>query len=86
MLLAAGWADSFVPRESLHDLLLDPNEVVDLAGDAAHAHVLDDLRGRLDRWMEETDDPLRHGEVPAPPGAEYNTADQRSASETPVRV
>ena len=86
VLLAAGWADSIVPRESLHDLLLDPNEAVDLAGDASHAHVLEDLRGRLDRWMEETDDPLRHGDVPAPPGAEFNTADQRSASETPVRV
>ena len=83
---AAGWADSVVPRESLHDLLLDPDEVVNLAEDAAHAHVLDDLRARLDRWMEETDDPLRHGDVPAPPGAEYNTADQRSASEPPVRV
>ena len=41
---------------------------------------------RLDRWMEETDDPLRHGDVPAPPGAEYNTADQRSAGEPAVRV
>lgn len=86
VLLAAGWADSIVPRESLHDLLLDPNEAIDLADDPSHAHVLEDLRARLDRWMEETGDLLRHGDVPAPPGAELNTVDQRSASEPPVRV
>jgi len=30
------------------------------------------MRGRLDRWMERTDDPLLRGDVPAPSGAQVN--------------
>jgi hypothetical protein len=44
------------------------------------------MRRRLDAWMEETHDPLRHGEVPAPAGAELNLTDQRSADDATVRA
>lgn len=80
-LLAAGWADTVVPREQLYDLVLDPEEGHDLADDPGHAAVVADLRGRLDRWMEDTDDPLRHGPVPAPAGAVLNDVDQVSPDE-----
>jgi hypothetical protein len=43
--------------------------------------VLADLRERLERWMVRTDDPLLNGPVPAPPGAQINRQDQRSADE-----
>lgn len=36
--------------------------------------------------MEETDDPLLQGPVPAPVGAEINTRDQLSPNDPPVIV
>ena len=45
------------------------SEAHNLAADPAHARVLAELRERLERWMQETDDPLLDGAVPAPPGA-----------------
>ena len=53
------------PQEELYDLLNDPYEVVNLADSAAHQEILADLRGRLDRWIEETDDQGRFPEDPA---------------------
>jgi hypothetical protein len=41
--------------------------MINLAGDPAHAGTLVDLRGRVQRWMEETDDILLHGDVPPTP-------------------
>ena len=58
-----------------------PNEAANLADDARHAAALGRMREQLDAWMEETDDPLRHGDLQPPPGAEVNDPDQISPSE-----
>jgi len=81
LLIEAGWANQRVDREQLFDLALDPSEVRNLADDPAHADVLEEMRGRLDRWMEETDDPIRLGPIAPPPGAEINDPDQISPDE-----
>ena len=47
------------PRpEQLYDALLDPAEKINLVDKQDFTEVLADMRGRLDRWMRETDDPL----------------------------
>ena len=57
------------PAEELYDLQVDPWEIHNLADDPAYADTLAKLRGRLDRWMEETND---HGRQPEPE-AMYNS-------------
>ena len=44
------------PGEELYDLDKDPHEVRNLAADPAHREILEDLRGKLGTWMEETGD------------------------------
>lgn len=83
--LAHGWAERSLAHEQLYDLIFDPEERHNLAAHPAMAPVLDEMRGRLDRWMEETDDPLRHGPVPAPAGALINDPQGLSAKE-PAQV
>ena len=73
ILVAAGWADQIVPTEQLYDLILDPNEMSNLAAEPAHAKVLEELRGRLREWMEETDDPLLDGPGPGAARARWST-------------
>lgn len=51
------------PLEELYNLESDPLERRNLAGDPAHAAMLIDLRTRVQRWMEETNDPLLKGPV-----------------------
>ncbi|MDN5727532.1 MAG: sulfatase [Propionibacteriales bacterium] len=55
---AAGGAERAVPPELLFDLLTDPLELVDVATDPAHRSPLNEMRGRLDQWLVDTDDPL----------------------------
>lgn len=81
LLIEMGWGGSEVDREQLFHLYLDPLEERNLAGDPASADVLVDMRSRLDRWMEETSDPIRLGPVPPPPGARINDPDQISPDE-----
>lgn len=50
------WGERRVPEE-LYDLQADPHERVNLAGEAAMASVLADLRARLDAHMTATADP-----------------------------
>jgi len=49
------------PAEELYDLSADPDEVVNLAGDANYAGVLADLRRQLDSWRTKTHDPWQKG-------------------------
>jgi hypothetical protein len=60
------WKETCPGDEQLYDLLLDPQENCNLAGSRDHAAVLDELRGRLQSWMERTNDPLLKGDIELP--------------------
>lgn len=81
-----GWRERPVAVEELYDLVFDPNETCNAAGDPAQAGALDEMRRRLDRWMRETQDPLLHGPVALPPGAVANDPDGLSPSDPARRV
>jgi hypothetical protein len=81
LLLANGWAERPISHEQLYDLAFDPNEGCNLANDPTLSGVLDEMRGRLDAWMHDTQDPLLDGPVSAPPGAELNDPDQLSPND-----
>ena len=86
LLLRYGWAEREIAFEQLYDLVFDPNEAANLAADPACAGPLAELRGRLDAWMHDTDDPLLHGDPMPPAGAEINQPDQLSASDPLTRI
>ena len=71
----AGWKTTELAEEELYDLAFDPNEARNLIAEPAAADLARDLRQRLRRWMEQTDDPLLRGPVPAPAGAEVADPD-----------
>ena len=83
--VAAGWADRRVAREQLYDLVLDPAEQGNLAADPVAREALREMRGRLDDWMHDTDDPLLDGPVKPPIGAAVNEQWQISPDE-PTRT
>src|SRR6266496_4839282 len=80
ILMHSGWQKRLRPLEQLYDLIFDPNEACNLAHDQSAGTILEEMRERLDHWMRLTDDPLLHGPVSAPGGAELNDQDQMSAS------
>ena len=59
-------------REQLYDLMLDPAEGCNLAGNPEYASVLSEMRELLRRHMERTDDFLLHGKLPVVPGSFIN--------------
>jgi N-sulfoglucosamine sulfohydrolase len=79
-----GWRNQIVPRELLFDTVFDPDENRNLVNDPAYTNALHEMRGRLDAWMQRTDDPLLHGPVKAPAGAVVNDPNGVSPQE-PVR-
>jgi arylsulfatase A-like enzyme len=81
-----GWADREVPEERLYDLVFDPHETHNLANDPDHADVLADMKTRLQKWMEETEDPLLDGPVPAPKGAKVNDPAGASPNEPTITI
>ncbi len=85
VLLDLGWAERELPDEELYDLALDPDELDNLSGLSEHTPVLSDLRGRLDRWMQETNDPLLEDPFPVPEGLLLNDPDAISPSDPPER-
>jgi hypothetical protein len=82
----AGWGEQPVPPEELYDMVLDPGEGRNLAGDEAFEPVRRELAERLERQMEESGDPLLDGPVAAPPGVRLNRQDQLSAEEPTYTV
>ena len=84
--LEYGWLERPVPEEQLYDLVFDPNEGANLAGDPAYASVLGELRSRLERWMRDTGDPLLDGPIPPPEGALVNSRDDVSPDVEPTTV
>lgn len=52
------------PDEELYDLLADPHEIRNLAGSPLHQHIVRELRSKLDRWIEDTQD---RGRIPEKP-------------------
>jgi N-sulfoglucosamine sulfohydrolase len=66
---AHDWRHRYLAQGQLYDLVFDPNETDNRAADPAMAGVLAEMRVRLERWMQDTDDPLLEGAVPAPPDA-----------------
>jgi N-sulfoglucosamine sulfohydrolase len=77
--LQHGWEDSAVEEEMLYDLILDPMEQNNLAGDIKFRPALLDMRNRLNKWMKETGDPLLTGPVPAPEGAIVTDPDEKKS-------
>jgi N-sulfoglucosamine sulfohydrolase len=84
VLLRYGFAERRVDEEQLFDLVFDPNEAANLAYDPDNAAVVEEMRERLRRWMEETDDPLLEGPVIPPEGVELNDPDGISPEERPI--
>lgn len=84
--MEAGWNSRRPAIEQLYDLAFDPNEANNLAGDAGHAAVLQDMQGRLDRWMKRTNDPLLDPNYQAPSGAVVNDPDGVSPNDATRRV
>lgn len=81
LLAAGGYYDRPQPRELLFDLVCDPMERINLAEKPEYRDTLFQLRARLERWMEETDDPLRRGVMIPPAGALVNYPDSPSPAE-----
>jgi hypothetical protein len=79
--IESGWRKRAVAVERLYDLVFDPGEACNVAAEPAYANVLAEMRERLNRWMNETDDPLRSGVLPLPPGVVVNDPDQVSPAE-----
>lgn len=76
-----GWRSQIVAEEQLYDLIFDPNETRNLAGDVSLRPARDEMRARLDRWMRATRDPLLDGPVKAPAGSQVNDPDGISPKE-----
>jgi len=75
-----GWHKRRVDREYLFDLVFDPNEACNLAGEPGYSPILDDMGNRMGEWMRRTDDPLLSGYVPAPSGATVTDPDSLAPS------
>lgn len=81
--LAHGYAERALDRVQLYDLMLDPQERHNVAGDPHYADVLKEMDARLERWMLKTNDPLLNGPLTVPAGAKINPASGHSPGEKP---
>jgi N-sulfoglucosamine sulfohydrolase len=84
--LEMGWKNQQVPVEHLYDLVFDPNETRNLIADNSSLGAAKEMRGRLNKWMERTNDPILKGPIKAPAGAKANDPAGISPKEPPQDV
>ena len=82
----AGWHTIPLASEELYDLYVDPEERCNRIADSSLSGITNDLRGRLQRWMEKTNDPLLDGPLVPPKGVLLNSPEGASPSEPPTLV
>lgn len=70
-----GYFDRPRRSEMLFDLSADPIETRNLVGDPNHAEILEEMRSKVERWMQETDDLMLKGYVPPHLGAKVTPPD-----------
>jgi arylsulfatase A-like enzyme len=78
MLRKAGWDNRPSAAEELYDLMFDPNEACNRAGDPAYADILANMRQRMNNWMVKTDDPLLTGRIDPWQGASVALVNEES--------
>lgn len=76
--MGLGYAERRVAKEELYDLAFDPNEACNLATAPEASDALGEMRTRLERWMQETADPLLSGTIDLPDGAFANPPEDAS--------
>jgi arylsulfatase A-like enzyme len=74
--LEHGWRDRAPFEESLFDLIFDPNEQNNLIGKPEYHDILEEMKKRLENWMEQTSDPLLTGKLPVVEGMFLNGVDE----------
>jgi arylsulfatase A-like enzyme len=82
-LLQHGLSEREMAAESLFDLMLDPNEVHNLASDPKHRGIKEELAARLEAWMQATHDPLLRGPA-QPPGSRLDRRPRTPFSMPPL--
>src|SRR5690606_16124928 len=83
-LLDEGWNAQPRPQEAFYDLMFDPfeqNNIIDRPDVAEHVK---DLKARLAKWMDDTQDPMRAGSVAPPKGSKFNDVDGFSPRDVPL--
>ena len=63
LFLEKGWQKRKVAKEQLYDLTFDPMERSNVADEPEYAHVLEQMRSKLEEWQEETEDPICQGRI-----------------------
>lgn len=71
-------------KEALYDLIYDPGERRNLAGEPEYGAVLQDMRSRLRAYEERTKDPILMGPIEVKPGWKVNRKEcQKASSQNP---
>jgi N-sulfoglucosamine sulfohydrolase len=83
-MLDHGWQQQPRHQEMLYDHYFDPDQQNNLIDQPEVADVQRQLRESLERWMQDTDDPLLHGPVHLPPGVQVTDPDAFSPGQKPL--